>query len=144
MSLDLRVRAQVYDATMRDGTPPRIADVAAALHVPGEEIRESFGRLATGRVLVLQGDGEILMANPFSAVPTPFLVLAGGRSYYGNCIWDALGIPAMLRCDAFVETSCGDCGNAARVEVRGGVVRGDGIMHFAIRARDWWNDIVFN
>jgi hypothetical protein len=144
MSLDLRVRANVYDATMRDGAIPRIAQVAAALGVPAEEVRESFQRLATGRVLVLQGDGEILMANPFSAVPTPFTVIADGRSYYGNCIWDALGIPAMMRCDAVVDTSCGDCGNAARVEVTGGVVRGDGIMHFAIPARDWWKDIVFN
>jgi len=144
MSLDLQVRAHVYDATMRGGAIPRIADVAAALGVPAEEIRESLGRLATGRVLVLQGDGEILMANPFSAVPTPFIVAAGGRLYYGNCIWDALGIAAMLRCDAVVDTSCGDCGTAARVEVRGGAVRGDGIMHFAIRARDWWKDIVFN
>ena len=141
--LDLRVRANVYDATMRDGTPPRIADVAAALSVPAQEIRESFGRLATGRVLVLQGDGEILMANPFSAVPTPFTVVAAGRTYYGNCIWDALGIPAMMRCDAIVDTSCGDCGTASRVEVRGGALLGDGIMHFAIRARDWWKDIVF-
>jgi hypothetical protein len=37
------------------------------------------------------------MANPFSAVPTPFLVRSGDRSWYGNCIWDALGIPAMLQ-----------------------------------------------
>jgi hypothetical protein len=144
VSIDLRVRANVYDATMRDGTPPRIADLAAGLDVPAEEIRESLQRLATARMLVLQGDGEILMANPFSAVPTPFTVVADGRSYYGNCIWDALGIPAMLRCDAVIDTSCGDCGTAARIEVRGGAVHGDGIMHFAIRARDWWKDIVFN
>lgn len=143
MSLDLRVRAHVYDATMRDGIPPRIAQVAAALGVPAEDIRESFQRLATGHVLVLQGDGEILMAAPFSAVPTPFAVVAGGRSYYANCIWDALGIPAMLREDTIIDTSCGDCGTAARIEVSGGAVRGDGIMHFALRARDWWNDIVF-
>lgn len=144
MSLDLLIRAHVYDAIMRDGMIPHIAQVAAALGVPAEEVRESFQRLATGRVLVLQGDSEILMANPFSAVPTPFTVVVGDRSYFGNCIWDALGIPAMLRRDAVIDTSCGDCGTAARIEVSGGAVRGDGLMHFAIRARDWWKDIVFN
>jgi hypothetical protein len=77
-------------------------------------------------------------------VPTPFPVVAGGRSYYGNCIWDALGIPAMLGCDGVIDTSCGDCGTAARVAVSGGAVRGDGIIHFALPARDWWKDIVFN
>ena len=142
--LDLRVRAYVYDATMREGRPPRFAAAAAALGVPEDEVCQSLQRLAAGRALVLQGDGEILMANPFSAVPTPFPVLAGDGSYFGNCIWDALGIPAMLRRDAVIDTSCGDCGTAARVEVTGGAVAGDGIIHFAIPARDWWKDIVFN
>ena len=141
--LDLRVRAHVYDVTMREGTPPRVAAVASALGATEDDTRQALRRLATGRALVLQGDDEILMANPFSAVPTPFPVTAGGRSYYGNCVWDALGIPAMLKADAVIETSCADCGTAARIEVTNGVARGDGIIHFAIPARSWWKDIVF-
>ena len=144
MDFDTSVRAYVYDATFRQGTPPRIDAAASALGAPPGDVRESFRRLAAGRALVLQSDDEILMANPFSAVPTPFTVAAGGRSYYGNCIWDALGIPAMLRADAAIDTSCADCGTAARVEVSDGAVRGDGLMHFAVPARQWWNDIVFN
>ncbi len=141
---DLRVRAHVYDATIQEGTPPRLAAAASALGASEGEVRESLRRLAAARMIVLQSDDEVLMANPFSAVPTPFPVVAGGRSYYGNCIWDALGIPAMLWRDAVIDTSCADCGTAARVEVTGGAVRGDGIIHFALRARDWWKDIVFN
>jgi Alkylmercury lyase len=144
MDLDVRVRAHVYDATIHEGTPPRIAAAASALGAAPEDVREAFSRLAAGRALVLQSDGEILMAPPFSAVPTPFLVTAGGRSYYANCIWDALGIPAMLRTDAVVDTSCADCGAAARVEVAEGEVRGEGLMHFAVPAHDWWKDIVFS
>src|SRR5437667_11759339 len=41
---------------------------------------------------VLQENGELWRAAPFSAVPTAFPVKVGDRSYYGNCIWDALGI----------------------------------------------------
>jgi hypothetical protein len=33
------------------------------------------------------------MLNPFSAVETPHRVEAGGRSWFANCAWDALGIP---------------------------------------------------
>lgn len=85
------------------------------------------------------------MANPFSAVPTPFLVKAGGRSYYGNCIWDAMGVSAMLRQDAVIEASCGCCGTAMRLDIAdGSVVEPDGIAHFAIPAAHWWDDIVFN
>jgi hypothetical protein len=36
------------------------------------------------------------MAMPLSAIPTPFQVEVGGRHFFGNCIWDALGIVAML------------------------------------------------
>ena len=97
IALDKVVRYHVYDYVMREGLPPTIAETSSTLSRSSDEIRSSFQRLADGHILVLQkSSGEILMANPFSAVPTPFLVKAGGRSYYGNCIWDAMGIPAML------------------------------------------------
>ena len=141
---DAAVRAHVYDMTMRTGAPPASADVAKALATTPDAVLASFDRLAVAHVLVLQpGAGEILMANPFSAVPTPFRVETLKISAYGNCIWDALGIPAMLRSDATIITSCADCGASAEIEVSGDAVRGEGILHFAIPAREWWNDIVF-
>jgi len=143
-TFDAAVRAHVYDMTMRTGAPPASADVAKALSTTRDAVLASFDRLAVAHVLVLQpGAGEILMANPFSAVPTPFRVETGKISAYGNCIWDALGIPAMLRSDATIITSCGDCGASAEIVVSGDTARGVGILHFAIPARQWWNDIVF-
>ncbi len=142
--LDQQVRWQVYDSTMRSGLPPSVAQVAAETGLAVDAVRESFERLATARILVLQEDEEILMANPFSAVPTPFHVKAGEVEAYGNCIWDALGIPAMLGADGVVSCSCGDCGAAMEVRVTKGEVIGAGLMHFAIPARLWWKDIVYN
>jgi Alkylmercury lyase len=85
------------------------------------------------------------MANPFSAVPTPFLVRVGDRSWYGNCIWDATGIPAMRGQDASIEASCGCCGTAMHLAVSDGSLgEAPGIAHFAIPAAHWWDDIVFN
>jgi len=124
--LDNRVRGEVYDFAIRQGVPPLSSQVAEA------------------HVLVLQPESrEILMAAPFSAVPTPFRVRAGSVEAYGNCIWDALGVPAMLRCDAHIATSCGDCGTALQIDVVDGVVSGEGVLHFAIPAKEWWNDLVF-
>ena len=143
---DKAVRYHVYDYVMRAGLPPTITETANALARSPAEVRESFQRLADGHILVLQpGTGEILMANPFSAVPTPFLVKAGGRSYYGNCIWDALGVPAMLKQDARIEASCGCCGRAMNLQISNGLLaQACGIAHFAIPAAHWWDDIVFN
>lgn len=143
---DNTVRYRVYDHVMREGLPPTLAETAAALDRSLVEVRDSFQRLADGHILVLQkGSGEILMANPFSAVPTPFLVKGGGRSYYGNCIWDAMGIPAMLKQDAVIEASCGCCRTAMNLKVTNGALEAaHGFAHFAVPAAHWWDDIVFN
>jgi hypothetical protein len=144
--IDQQVRREVYDACMRRGYPPGAAEMAARLAFPVEQVREALGRLAAGRVLVLQPEtGEILMANPYSAVPTPFLVELPAYSCYSNCIWDALGIAAMLHQDARIRTACGDCGLRLELRVEGGQVQGDAsVIHFAIPAHHWWEDIVFN
>jgi hypothetical protein len=145
-AFDDEVRRYVYDHVMKEGLPPTIAEVASALSVTPDDVKASFQRLADEHILVLQrGNGEILMANPFSAVPTPFLVRAGDRSWYGNCVWDATGIPAMLGQDANIEASCGCCGTAMHLRVvNGSLEDAPGIVHFAIPAAHWWDDIVFN
>ena len=145
-ALDKEVRRLVYDHAMKQGMPPTVAQTVAALSSDEKAVRLSFQRLADAHMLVLQQDnGEILMANPFSAVPTPFLVIAGGIDYYGNCIWDAMGIPAMLKSDGRIETSCGCCRTAMQLEInQGALLESEGIVHFAIPAAHWWDDVVFN
>ncbi|MCI0393488.1 MAG: hypothetical protein L0322_00935, partial [Chloroflexi bacterium] len=139
------VRRYVYEGVMETGRPPAMGEIAAGLGRPVDEVRVALQRLAAGHVLVLQPEsGEVLMAKPFSAVPTPFLVKAGGRSYYGNCIWDALGIPAMLRQEATIESSCGCCGTSMKLRVVGGALEAAaGVAHFALPAVGWWDNIVF-
>jgi hypothetical protein len=143
---DLQVRAAVYDSVMMRSRPFMAGELSQALDLPLAEAKASLERLAAGRVLVLQPESrEVLMAPPFSAVPTPFTVLAAGRVYFANCIWDALGIPAMLACDARVETSCGCCGEGMSLAVENGALPSpEGLVHFAIPARRWWEDIVFS
>jgi hypothetical protein len=140
--MDEDVRWHVYDVTMREGAPPRASRLSTALDRPLSDIHAALERLAAARMLVLC-DGEILMAGPFSGVPTPFRVTTPDFATYGNCIWDALGIPATLQCDAAIDTSCGDCGSAMRIDVRDSAVRGSGTIHFALPPRQWWQDVVF-
>lgn len=143
---DLRVRAAVYDSAMSRTRPSTARELSEGLDLPLDEVRASLERLASAKALVLQPESrEVLMANPFSAVPTPFAVLAADRLYFGNCVWDALGIPAMLGCAGRVETSCACCGEAMSLEVRDQSLQAcEGLVHFAVPARRWWEDIVFN
>jgi hypothetical protein len=146
-----RVRVRLYQLFLELGRCPSLTEVAADLRCTIPEVAAAFQELAAAHVLVLQtGNGEVLMANPLSAVPTPFVVEtpadAGSRSWYGNCIWDALGVIAMLEGEGRVLTSCGCCGERMTVSVGQGEVEATppGLVHFAIPARHWWDDIVFN
>ena len=139
--MDERVRFHVYDVTMREGAPPSRARLN---ELAGEDVTDALHRLAAARMLVLQPDAdEILMAGPFSAVPTPFRVSLPQFRTYGNCIWDALGIAATMHSDATIDTSCADCGTAAQLRIENETVIGEGFMHFALPPRTWWQDVVF-
>ncbi|HVE73120.1 MAG TPA: organomercurial lyase [Thermoanaerobaculia bacterium] len=131
---DAAIRAQIYESFLRTGIAPASIEL-------GDD--EALRRLAAGRVIVLDDAGEILMAPPFSAVPTPFLVYAGKVRAFGNCIWDAMGIAAMMKTDAVIAASCGDCGASMHVDLLGGAVDGAGLIHFAVPARMWWQNVVF-
>ena len=51
----------------------------------------------------------------------------------------------MLHQDARIKTACGDCGLALELRVVDEQVQGDlSVVHFAIPAHHWWDDIVFN
>lgn len=142
---DLRVRALVYDRFISTGRAPSVADIALAEKVTGDDAKVALQKLADKHQLVLQSNGEVLMANPFSAVPTPYVVQTAERAYWGNCIWDAMGIPNMLGADAGITTACPDCGDAMQLTVEGGrLAPAEGIVHFAVPARKWWDDIVYS
>ena len=141
--MDDNVRRVVYDVTMREGVTPSAARVAETIGEPVTRVFESFRRLAENRMLVLQPGGEILMAGPFSAVPTPFKVTTNTFSTYANCIWDSLGIPAMVNSDAVIDTNCSDCGEQAKLRVIDGTFSGSGFMHFVVPPRLWWTHIVY-
>ncbi len=127
------------------GRPPTRLQAGYALGAEPMAISAAWQRLADAHVLVLQPEsGEILMAAPFSAVPTPFPVATSHQHYYGNCIWDALGIIAALGEDALISTACGCCGLSLEVAVTGGQASAPpSLVHFALPAARWWDDIVF-
>ena len=124
---------------------PSAEEVAEAAGLARTEVADGWRRLHDAHALVLDpSSGEVRMANPFSAVPTPYRVEAAGRSWYGNCAWDALGICAALHVDGRVETSCPDCGEPIAVEVRGEKPDDESLLfHCLVPAAHWWDDIVF-
>jgi Alkylmercury lyase len=146
VGVDDEVRVAFYRLFVERRRAPVAAEVASELGLDQRSVEASFRRLADGHVLVLApGTSYVWMANPFSAIPTPFAVDVAGGTYFGNCIWDAMGIVAMLGGTGSVRTWCPDCLEPMTVSVRdGALAAGEGIVHYAVPARHWWDDIGFN
>lgn len=144
LDFDSRLRLFVYRHLLREEKSPTVAEMAKGLACGVAKVRASLARLSESHAFMMQEKGELWRAAPFSCIPTAFPVRVGRRSYFGNCIWDALGIPAMLGKDAVIEASCACCNHEMPVEIRSGKLRsGGGLIHIAVPARDWYKDVVF-
>ena len=124
---------------------PSAEEVGASTGAGAVDVRDGWRRLHETHALVLDDGGrEIRMANPFSAVATPFRVAAAGRSWFANCAWDAFGICTALGTDGRIESVCPDCQEPIECDVRD---RRPGdtslLFHCLVQATDWWDDIVF-
>lgn len=127
-------RKRILDAFLDTGRPP--------------EPSELWPQLAQARWIVLDEQGRLRMAHPFSAVETDFVVATSGKIWFANCFWDALAVSAMvlqrLAQPTAILTHCGYSRQPLRVEIGpGGPPPGPELIHFAVPLRDWWNDIVF-
>lgn len=139
------VRLFVFGEAAATGLVPQSGQIAGAVGRSEDDVKRALVELGRARVLIMApNDGSIWAANPFCAVPSGFRVQSGGKTYWGICIWDALGIAAALGADAVIAGPCGDCGSELRFEVSNGeLVKGDGVVHFAVPAHSWWDNIGF-
>jgi Alkylmercury lyase len=146
MDFDTTVKLNIYQTIAVTTRTPDVAAVAAALDASVAEVQAAFQRLYQKRLLVQEpGDpGKIRMAPPFSGIKTQHAVIAGGKTYYANCAWDAFGVAAALHQDADIESLCPDCGEGLFFQVRDAMPRPQACaVHFAVPAALWWRDIVY-
>ncbi len=143
--IDTQIRTAVYQHFVEHAAAPTVTDIAARLLVTPTTVREAYQRLYQRRVLVLGPDGDkIVMAPPFSGVPTQHRVHIDDRKYFANCSWDSLGIPAAMHQPATVRSRCEQSGEP--LEIRIGPEGPEPIAcvaHFAVPAANWWEDIIF-
>jgi hypothetical protein len=142
-TVDRDVRLFVYERFLEEAAPPSADEIAAGLSLADAEVEASLARLEQGRVLVFApGTRNIWMANPLSAFPTAFRVEAPRGAYWAACIWDAFGLVAMLGETGAVLTSCACCGDEMTLRVEDGALApAEGVAHFAVPARRWWDNI---
>lgn len=145
MTTDTDVKLAVYGHFADTGSAPTPEQVAKAARTDVDFVRAAYHILADQRVLVLEDDGAtIRMASPFSGVATQHVVESEGVSYFANCAWDALGIPAALQQESVVRSRCEQTGEPLELRVGlDGPEPCDWVFHCQVPAARWWDDIVF-
>ncbi|MDX6534527.1 MAG: hypothetical protein QOJ13_2085 [Gaiellales bacterium] len=114
---------------------------AATAAPPPVDDEPALRSLVANHVVVLDdeaGRPRVRMAHPFAAHREGARVDAGGRTWWGNCAWDGLGIVAALGLRDATVTS-----NGIALPLRDGGVVSDAVFHVAVPAREWWADIGF-
>jgi Alkylmercury lyase len=106
-----------------------------AAFAAGEPLPEAdYGSLAAQHVVALDEHGGVLMAHPFANHTQGARVDAGGRTWWGNCAWDAFGIVAALDLQDATVTAQG---------ITLGPEDDDAVFHVLVPAAHWWDDIAF-
>jgi len=144
--LDRDIRLWIYRHFVDTGIAPSPVEIAGKFGLTPNLVEQALYRLQTDAdaLVLIPGSPYIWMAEPFSAIPTSFVVRSQNRRWWGNCIWDALAILALLRLDGDVSTACPNSGNVLRVTVaKWKLMEAPGLVHFAVPARDWWRNIGF-
>ena len=139
------IRAFVYRHFAETTRPPQVAETAARFALTPEEAASAYEELHGRHAFFLKPDThDILMANPFSGIETPFKVYANDKTYFANCAWDSLGIPATLAVDAEVEAACAQSGESILLRVTDQRVEdSEALAHFLLPFKDWYNDLTF-
>jgi hypothetical protein len=139
------VRAFIYHRFAEKAQPPDLADVAHHFQLTPEQVEAIYLELDRRHAFFLEpGSLSIRIANPFSAVPTPFRVQARGNHYWANCGWDALGIPAALHADARIEGRCAYTDEPLILTVQDGeLAPTSAVVHFVVPFARWYEDMTF-
>ena len=144
-SLLWQVRAFIYNHFADTTHPPSVENTAKHFNIEIEDVGALYRELHSRHAFFLEPDTlTIRMANPFSGIPTDFKVHANGKTYYANCAWDMLGIPAALHSDAVIEAVCTESNDSVRLEINNGqIINYDLLIHFPLPFARWYDDLVF-
>lgn len=139
------IRAFVYQHFVETTRAPTVDETATRWALTEGEAASAYELLHQRHAFFLEpGTHNILMANPFSGIPTKFEVLANDKTYFANCAWDSLGIPAALHVDAEIEATCSQSGDRIHLSIKDGQVsNSDALVHFLVPFKHWYNDLIF-
>jgi alkylmercury lyase-like protein len=146
-TLAQRVRLFIFEYFREHAVPPVVEQLMSDFDLSRSDAVALLSELTAARhIALVKGTSRILMAFPFSAIATPFRVIASGRTYFANCAWDAIAFHAMLGTDIAIDSYCHHCAMPISIEMSGGrttrVEPAGVIVYLGLRPAQWWDEIV--
>ena len=144
-SLLWKVRHFVYNHFADTTHPPSVDETAHHFNISIEDAGALYKELHNRHAFFLEPETLMVhMANPFSGIPTDFKVHANGKTYYANCAWDMLGIPAVLRSDAIIDAVFTESNESVQLEIKNGQITNNQLLiHFPLPFARWYDDLAF-
>ncbi len=143
---DTSLRVFVYDRLVSEGRAPTSTEIGAHFGMDAGDVRRRLATLKIGKTTVVHPTtGEIWMAGPFAAGPSDYRLSNGGQTWWANCAWDMFGVAMIVGRKMIAETKCPDCGEALAIECdpEHPPIEAQGLVHFLLPARQWYDDIGF-
>ncbi len=142
--LEKQIRLYIYEFILQSDRCPTVNEISLEYGLTPLASQEILQELeATHSAIVLsKGSANIWLADPFAALPTPYPVFAGSHKWFGMCVWDALGILVVAESNGRAPTLCPVSGQDLELTVVDGTLaRSEGVVHFAVPASRWWENI---
>ena len=140
-----RLHYELIRALLDTCSVPDNAQLADRLHCSAHDLERCFDELAEQHGVVLHPNSHrVWVIHPFSLAPTPFLVRAGDRRWWGNCAWCSLGIASLLDGPCTITSSLGAEEERVVMSVGNGRVKPDDLLvHFPIPMGRAWDNVVY-
>lgn len=142
-----QARHFVYRQFANTTHPPSVEETAKHFDISNEEANDLYRELHNRHAFFLDLETlKIRMANPFSGIPTDFKVTTNGKTYFANCAWDMLGIPAALHSDAVIEAKFTESNEKIELQITNYKLRTTNhnlLIHFPLPFSRWYDDLVF-
>jgi Alkylmercury lyase len=141
------LRKYIFDRFVETARAPLVEEIMQQFHASRDEVVAELEALESAHhILLLPGTQRILMANPFSNLPTPYRVSAGSKHYFANCAWDAIAFHVMLDRPVRISSYCHHCGLPIELDLDRGKVRsesaGDPLVFLGTPVSKWYDNLV--
>jgi Alkylmercury lyase len=148
LNSDLKVlRKYIFDHFFELSVAPTLEETMQHFELARKEAFSRFkGLESEHHILLVPGTQRILMANPYSAVTTPFRVQVGESRYFANCAWDTISMHVMLDSDVRVESYCHHCAEPIEISISDGKVKSSSpptpLIFLSMPVAKWYDNLV--